>query len=152
MYQAKNEHFDIVSNLLEYLIKPDVCPDWASSIEILSANPEKELMIFTHVKVFHGKFEHHEDAMFLEISCDSGIFPDKMLNVLQNHSNPEYEGIRLSYGTLSKDVRGTADTFRAIDFKGLLKATFHCEASTITRYKSTLFLVFRDVELAIDKS
>ena len=150
MYKVKNEHFDIETDL-EYLIKPDVCPDWASSIEILSGKPERDFMMFTHAKVFHGKCEGHENALFLEISNEFR-FSEKMLEVLRNHSDPDYEGIRLSYGTPSKEsIDKPAETFKGIDFKGFLKVAFHCEAISITRYKSTLFLVFSDVELAINK-
>ena len=150
MYKVKNEHFDIVSGL-DYLIKPDVCPDWATSMEALSSSPEKELIIFTHLKVFQGKFADRGDALFLEISYNVR-FNYEMLNVLQNHSYPDYRGIRLNYGTPSENIRGAADTFRSIDFKGFLKADFHCEAVSTLIYKSTLFLVFSDVFLEIDNS
>ena len=51
----KNEHLSIESDL-EYLIKPDVCPDWATHLTFVSKDSDKDFILpFTHLRIAQGK-------------------------------------------------------------------------------------------------
>ena len=146
MYSMKDEHLDIETNL-EYLIKPDVCADWATHLTFLSEGSDEDFILtFTHLEIFEGG--ETGDTLFLEIR-DNGAFPEDMLKVFRN---PErYPTLQLAYGVAdTEDAYRRAKALRSIHFKGCLKMTFHCSVKKVGRYTSTLYLAFRNVELATD--
>ena len=147
MYSMKDEHLDIQTNL-QYLIKPDVCEDWATHLTFLSEGSDEDFILtFTHLEIFQSGIGADE-ALFLEIS-DEGAFPEDMLKVFRN---PErYPTLQLAYGVAdTEDAYRRAKALRSIHFKDCLKMTFHCSVKKVGRYTSTLYLAFKNVELATD--
>ena len=71
MHRFKNDYLDIVSDL-EYLIKPDETPEWATWLTVLSDDPEKEFILaYTHLKVFHGEVEGKDAVLFRDWALGS---------------------------------------------------------------------------------
>ena len=125
-----------------------MCGDWATHLTFLSEGSDEDFIpMFTHLKIFEGS--KVGDPLFLEITDDTGVFPKDMLKVLRD---PErYPTLQLAYGTWdTEDIHRGAKVLRSIHFKDCLKMTFHCDVEAPKKYNSVLYLVFRNVDLAVD--
>ena len=142
MNQFKNEHFDIVSEL-EHLIKPEICPDWATAIIFMNEGTGENFTVpFNHLKIFEGETQGSK-AFFLEITHTSRTLPNNIAKVMCEYM--EYPTLRLSYGVPNRDdPMRRAKTYRAIHFKECLQLTLHSEVGG----KHVLYLSFRKAELA----
>ena len=150
VYRLKTDYLDIVTDL-EYLIKPDSCPDWAMSLEVLYKDSDKNFVYpFMHFRLFHRELEE-DPLIFVEITVNSGDFlmHQSGIQVLQECLHAPT--LRLNYGVPSETNEKSANVFRAIDFSGLRKIAFHCSMEHDRRYTSVLYLTFEDAAVAVDK-
>ena len=147
MHGMKNEHLSIESDL-EYLIKPDVCPDWATHLTFVSKDSDKDFILpFTHLRIAQGKVGDR-DVHHLEIS-HSHSFSDVMLRVIRDVC--EYPILRLSYGVANtEDIKRLPKILRSIDFQDYLKIAFHCSTEKVGLWESRLYLTVDKAELVVD--
>ena len=142
MNQFKNEHFDIISES-EHLIKPEICPDWATAIHLMNEGIGENFTVpFNHLKIFEGETQG-DKAFFLEITRTSRTLPNSIAKVMCEYK--QYPTLRLSYGVPDRDdPMRRAETYRAIHFKRCLGLALHSEV----KGKHVLRLSFRKAELA----
>ena len=152
MYHYKNEHLDIETGL-EYLIKPDVCPDWAVCLTFLNKDSDKEVVLpFTHLKIKRGTVAGSDDDIVHGVDINttaSASFFDSILDILRNIA--DYPSFTLFYGVPNRDdPKRRARPIRTIQFSGYRSIQFICDVEEKFRYNSTLYLSMGDVELIQD--